>query len=71
MYVKIQVIPESREERVTEETPDRLVVSAREKAERGLANRRLLHMLSAHFGTGKRIRIISGHHSSHKIISVD
>lgn len=71
MYVKIQVIPESRHERVTKEAEDRLVVAVREKAERGAANRRVVQLLAAYFGVGTRIRLVGGHHSPHKIVSVD
>lgn len=71
MYLKVQVFPESREEYVKEVTPGTVSVAVREKAERGLANRRGLELLTAHFGTGKRVRLVSGHHSPHKIISVD
>ncbi|HXK31705.1 MAG TPA: DUF167 domain-containing protein [Candidatus Paceibacterota bacterium] len=70
MYIKVHVIPESREEAVTKEG-DTLYVSLREKAEHGAANRRMLELVRAHFGRDKRTRIVSGHHAPHKIVSVD
>lgn len=70
MYIKVQVIPESREEAV-QEKGGVLYVSVREKAEQGAANRRMLELLRVRFGQGKRLRIVSGHHAPHKIISVD
>lgn len=71
MYVKVHVLSESKDEYVREEDRDTLVVAVREKAERGMANRRVLELLRAHFGKGKQVRIVSGHHSPHKILSVD
>ncbi|MEK7170402.1 MAG: DUF167 family protein [Patescibacteria group bacterium] len=70
MYIKVQVIPESKEEAVSEKG-EILYVSVREKAEHGAANRRMLLLLRAKFGSGKRLRIVSGHHAPHKIISID
>lgn len=71
MYLKIRVLPENKEDYVREEGADTLLIAVREKAERGLANRRALQLLVAHFGKEKRVRIVSGHHSPHKIISVE
>ena len=71
MYFKVQVIPESKVPSVTEIAADTLSVAVCEKAERGLANRRVLQLLALYFGKGKRVRLVSGHHSPHKIISVD
>lgn len=71
MYKKVQVVPESTVEFVQEISADTLSVAVRGKAERGLANRRALQLLAAYFGTEKRVRMVSGHHSPHKIVSVD
>lgn len=71
MYVKIQVVIQSENESIIKNSPDAFVAHIREKAEAGLANKRLIELLRAYLGAGKRIRIISGHHSTHKIIAVD
>lgn len=70
MYIKVHVIPESKEETVTENA-DVVYVAVREKAEQGSANRRMLELLRVRYGAGKRLRIVSGHHAPHKIISVE
>ena len=70
MYIKVHVVPESRDEKLIEKK-DVLYVWIREKAEHGAANRRVCELLLSHFGKGKRLRIVSGHHSPHKIISID
>ncbi len=70
MFIRIEVIPESRNDSVVAEETDRFVVAVRAKAEQGQANRRVLELLRQQF-RGKRIRLVSGHHSSHKIVSVE
>ncbi|KKW11709.1 MAG: hypothetical protein UY50_C0008G0035 [Parcubacteria group bacterium GW2011_GWA2_49_9] len=70
MYIKVHVIAESKEEAISEKN-EVLYVSVREKAEQGAANRKMLDLLRVRFGLGKRLRIVSGHHAPHKIISVD
>ena len=70
MYIKVHVVTESKQEVVTEKD-DLLYVSVREKAQQGLANRRMLELLRARFGTRTEIRIVSGHHSPHKIVSIN
>ena len=53
-------------------TRDHFEISVREAAERNLANGRVLELVARHFKlpVGK-VRIISGHHSPSKILSVD
>lgn len=71
MYLKIHVVAESGKECIIVNAPDEFTAHVREKAKAGMANKRLIELLRAHFGAGKRIRIVSGHHSTHKIIAVD
>ena len=61
---------ENKEEAVTQKE-ELLYMAVRERAEHGLANRRMLELLRARFGGHAKIRIVSGHHSPHKIISVE
>ena len=71
MYIRVHVIPESGEEGIVEDSQNVFTVHAHEKAERGMANRGVLALLIRHFGAGTRLRIVSGHHSPHKIVSVE
>lgn len=72
MYIKVDVMAGSREESVKKVADDSFEVSVREKPERNLANRRVLELIQREFGgTGLKLKIISGHHSPRKIISVD
>ena len=70
MYIKIHVIPESKEESIVDKGGV-VYVSVREKAEQGAANRRMLELLRASLPAYAKFRIVSGHHSPHKIVSVD
>ncbi len=69
MYIKVHVLTERKEESLAQKD-DVLYLSIREKAEQGMANRKILEILHTHFGVGSKVRIVSGHHAPHKIISV-
>lgn len=73
MYIKVKVTAEAKEESVKEESGDTLVIKVKEPAERNLANERVVALVREYFNVplGKAARIISGHHSPHKIISID
>lgn len=72
MYIKVRVIPESKEESVVKKTNDHYIVSVREKAEFNLANRRVVELIAREYLTvPAKVRIISGHHSRSKILSID
>lgn len=72
MYIKVYVTAGAKNESVKEEKKDEYLVMVNMPAERGLANARALELLRAHFGTSKRvIKIVSGHHSPHKIVLIE
>lgn len=70
MYIKVRVKPGSRAEEVVKESDVHYVVSVREKAERNLANSRVLEILKAMF-PGRQVRIIHGHQGPSKLVAVD
>ena len=70
MYIKIRTKAGAKKEEVVAESVDHFLVSVRQKAERNMANTRVLDIFRARF-PGKSVRLISGHHSPSKIISVD
>ncbi len=72
MYIKVEVITEAREEILKKINSDSFVISVRQKPERNEANRRVLELVRKEFG-GQRVmvKIINGHHSPHKILSVE
>ncbi|MEK9167886.1 MAG: DUF167 domain-containing protein [Patescibacteria group bacterium] len=72
MYIWIKVTPGAKKELFEQKSEDHFVANVREKAERNMANMRVRELVAAHFGVpvGKA-RIISGHTSPSKILSVD
>lgn len=72
MYIKITVVTGAKEEMLTKTGEDSFDVSVREKPEQNMANKRVLELIRQAFGEeAGQIRIVSGHHSPNKIISVD
>lgn len=70
MYIHIKVKTKQKEEYIKEVKENHFEISLREKPEKNLANRRILEILKSHFGTQK-VKIINGHRSPSKLISVD
>lgn len=70
MYIKVFVTPDAKREKV-EEKGDMLLVSVREQASGNRANDRVRELVALRFGQplGK-VRILTGHHSRGKMISV-
>ena len=70
MYIKVRVKSGQRTEEIVKESADHYVISVKEKAERNMANKRILEIVRDMF-PGKSVRIINGHHSPGKLIAVD
>ena len=71
MYVKVRAISGSKKENFEKISEDTFKISVKEKAQANMANKRILELLANHFKvpTGK-LRIINGHHSPSKLISI-
>lgn len=71
MYLKLHLTPEAKRDSITRIGQDKLAISVKEKAEGNQANKRALELLAEHLGIPvAKIRIVSGHHSPHKMISI-
>lgn len=70
MYVKVIVTPNSKKESFVQVAEDQYEFAIKEKAERNQANKRVLELFRKQF-PGKGIKIISGHHSPHKILDIE
>lgn len=71
MYIRVRVSAGAKKESFAQSAEDSFLVSVKEPAEQNLANRRVLELIAGHFGIlSKQIRIISGHHSPGKILSI-
>ncbi len=82
MYIKIKVITEAKKEKIIKKSEDHFEISVKEPAERNLANKRVLELVKNYFKAqpnkkkvgqvyNGNVRIVSGHHSPSKIISLD
>jgi len=72
MYIRVQVTPSAKRERFEIVSEDTCAVSVKEPALRNLANKRVVFLVAHHFSVPqKSVRIVSGHRSKRKILSVD
>ena len=70
MYLKVVITPSARREKVTEDGKA-LRIEVREPAERNLANTRVREIVAERLGVSvKQVRIINGHQSRSKLLSV-
>ena len=71
MYIKVHVIASAKKELVMRKGSDSYDISVREPAERNMANKRVLELVTRDMGLlPGSARIVSGHHSPSKILSV-
>jgi uncharacterized protein YggU (UPF0235/DUF167 family) len=72
MYIKVKATPSAKKESIEKTSEDTFVVCVKEPAKRNLANRKIVEKIADELMVPKgKIRIISGHHSRNKILSVD
>lgn len=71
MYIRVRVRAGAKKESFDASSEDAFLVSVKEPAEGNRANTRVLEIIAEHFSIKpKQIRIISGHHSSGKLLSL-
>jgi uncharacterized protein YggU (UPF0235/DUF167 family) len=70
MYLKIKVMAGSKIEKIEKSSEDSWRVWVKVPAENNAANTRVLELIRYEF-PGASIRIISGHHSPSKIVSIN
>ena len=72
MYVKVNVIAGAKKEIFKVKSKDHFDISVKEKAERNMANSRVIELVAEHFKLPKnKVRIINGHHHPSKLLVVD
>lgn len=70
MYIKVKVRAGAKGELIKKISEDHYEISVKEKAENNMANKRIIEICHGiHPGTA--IRMINGHHSPSKIISIE
>lgn len=70
MYIHIKIKTKQKEESIIKISDTKYEVCVKEEAKQNKANTKLIEILQKYFKTNK-IRIISGHHSPSKLISID
>ena len=71
MYIRVNVSAGAKREVLKKVKSDSFLIAVKEPAEQNRANNRVLELVGIHFGIlPKQIRIISGHHSPGKILSI-
>jgi uncharacterized protein (TIGR00251 family) len=70
MYLKLKVIPDSKQEKVEQLKDDEYRVWVKAPAENNHANTRVLEIVRE-MHPNKKVRLVSGHTSPSKIVSVD
>ncbi len=70
MYIKVKVTPGAKKEIIDKLSDEHFVISIREKAKQNLANNRILEIFRRMY-PNTSVRIISGHHSPSKIVSIN
>lgn len=72
MYIKVKVTASAKKESIQKKSDNHYIISVREKAERNMANRRVCEIIASIFHISiKGVRIINGHQSPSKILSVN
>lgn len=70
MYIHIKAQTKTKKESVKQLSVDHFEIAVREPAKQNLANRRIVAIIEERF-PGTVVRIINGHHSPSKLLSVD
>ncbi|MFA6340807.1 MAG: DUF167 family protein [Candidatus Paceibacterota bacterium] len=70
-YIRVKVIAGAKKDSIMKKTKDSFDVSVREPKERGLANKKVVELVRRHTKAKGIVRIVSGHHSTSKIISLE
>ena len=71
MYIKVKVQAGAKKEKIEKKKENSFVIGVKEPAERNLANTRVKEIIADIYAINvKSVRIISGHQSPSKILSV-
>ena len=71
-YIHVKVTAGAREESFVQKSEDHFEVSVREKAERNMANGRVVELVAGHFKVPvSKVRIVNGHRSPSKLLIIE
>ncbi len=72
MYLKVRVNASAKKEKVEKKSDDNFIISVKEKAKMNMANKRVCEIISSIYEIPRKsVRIISGHQSPSKILSIN
>lgn len=72
MYIKVTVTAGAKKESFVQKSEDHFEIFVKEKAERNMANTRVLELVAEHFNISKnKVRIVNGHRHPSKLLVVD
>jgi len=72
MYIHVKVTASAPKEKLKQKNKDHFEISVKEKAERNMANGRVLELVAGHFKVPKsKVRIVNGHRHPSKLIAVE
>jgi uncharacterized protein YggU (UPF0235/DUF167 family) len=72
MYIKVLVYTQMKKESIVLKNKDNFIISIKDKAERNMANQRVVELISSYFRVPtSKIRIVNGHHHPHKLLFID
>jgi len=72
MYVKVKVESGAKKEEIKKKSNVSYVISVKEKAERNMANKRVCALMASLFDVSVRnVRIVNGHQSPSKMLSIN
>jgi uncharacterized protein (TIGR00251 family) len=70
MYLKLKVVPDAKQEKIEKLKDDEYRIWVKAPAENNRANTRILEIIRELY-PASRVRLVSGHISPSKIVSVD
>ncbi len=71
-YIHVKVTAGAGKESFKKKNEDHFEISVKEKAERNMANTKIVELLAGHFKIpAKKIRIVNGHHHPSKLLVID
>ena len=71
-YIHVKVTAGAGKESFKKKSDDHFEISVKEKAERNMANTRVLALVAEHFKIPvKKVRIVNGHHHPSKLLIID
>lgn len=72
VYIHIKVSAGAKKESFRKKSEDHFEISVREKAERNLANTRVLELVAKHLKVPiHNVRIVNGHHHPSKLLIIE